>query len=84
MLTFFGTSATNRRIQVSSLSTSPTSQLVDIRVYRPNGSVLTNLVTTTSGGTLSMANLPETGDYKVRISPRFAATGSMSVTLTSY
>jgi hypothetical protein len=84
MLTFSGTSGTNRRIQVASLSTSPANQLVDIRVYKPSGGVLTNFTTTTSGGTFNMANLSETGTYKVRFSPRFAATAGMTVTLTSY
>lgn len=85
MLTFsVDTTGLNWRLQVSNLVTDPLDQELYIRVWDPSGGLVKNCANVGNGGICDLPSLTQTGPYRVRLSPNFAATASMTVTLTNY
>ena len=85
---FNGTIGQNLGLGLSNLVLSPNTS-VGITVYRPNGAQASTIgggsctTTSTSGCTVDIPNLPETGVYSIVVTPSGGATGSFSATLSS-
>lgn len=82
-LTFSGTAAQNKRLDFTTLSTNPSGGSLWVVVYQPNGTQLTQFSITGSGGSQTLNNLPATGNYTVVVSPNFAVTATVTITLVN-
>ena len=65
-----------------SSTTIPAGQNVTFTVYQPDGASFGVIPTSFTGGTLTFRSVPVTGTYTLLIDPSFAATATMSVTLS--
>ncbi|MCD9127654.1 IPT/TIG domain-containing protein, partial [Luteimonas fraxinea] len=79
-LAFNATAGETLALQVAGQTTVPANRNSYYYVYRPNGSLLTSMQTS-SGSTLNLPNLPETGQYLVLVDPNFGETLTSALTL---
>lgn len=82
-LTFSGAVGDSVGIEVAGFTTAPAGKTASIKVYKPDGTLLTSgaAATSVSGSFLNLASLPATGTYAVVIDPVAGTTATMQVTL---
>ena len=76
-LSFVATAGETVAIEITSVSTTPTSNTVYLYVYDPSGATLASASTTTSY-TFNLSNLVA-GTYTLFVDPQYAATATMTV-----
>jgi hypothetical protein len=69
--------------QVTVRMTNNTMDCIDIRLLRPDGSVLTSIQSCQSSFNLTTQTLPVNGTYTIQIDPSVYHTGSISVSVTN-
>jgi hypothetical protein len=84
--TFHATKGDTVALQLAGVVTTPASKNANIRIYRPgNGLVSTanaySSFSTTTTGTLNLADLPDTGEYTVVVSSDYSVPATASLTL---
>jgi YD repeat-containing protein len=82
MLTFAGTAGETMTLQLTGQTTVPANRTTYYTVYKPDGSLLTSMGTT-SAATLNLPNLPVTGNYTMFVDPRYGETLSVQMLLAS-
>ena len=81
--TFDATAGTNVGVQIGSIATTPASQSLTLGVLKPDGTALSgSSVSTSTGYTFNLANLPTTGTYTIFVDPASGAMATLSATLT--
>jgi hypothetical protein len=78
-LTFAGTSGQKVTLAISPVSLSGGGASVKVR--KPDGTLLSTIAVTNSGGLLEPTTLPATGTYTVSVDPTSQATGSVTLSL---
>jgi len=68
--------------QISVALTNNTMGSVTVSLLRPNGSLVTSTISSSTNFTLTTQTLSTTGTYSVKIDPAGASTGSISVAVT--
>ena len=81
-LTFTGTIGTSPTLTFSPISTNPAGQYMYFTVYQPNGTLFSSISTSGTSATLPLTSLPATGTYTLFVNPSYAATATLSVTLS--
>jgi hypothetical protein len=80
--TFAGTAGESTSIKVYGVITSPEGQTIQVKIYRPDGALLTSAnATSAASAVLSFASLPSTGTYSVLLEPFYGATWQAQVAL---
>lgn len=79
-LVFAGLSGESLKLQVNDQLTAPAGGSVSYVVYRPDGSSLTS-VTTSTTRVIQLPVLPANGTYRVMVSPTYGATADIGVVL---
>lgn len=83
---FVGAAGQNLGLGISNLITSPvTSTLVDVSVFKADGSQIggASCFVANGGCGANLVNLPVTGVYTVKLTPRYGGTFSLTATLSS-
>jgi YD repeat-containing protein len=85
--TFSGTTGQNLGLAGTGMSlvpTSPSSNTITLRVYKPDNSLLTSVNCRTSnfGCPLTLSSLPATGTYRVQLEPGSQQTVAFTLTLS--
>jgi YD repeat-containing protein len=78
-LTFTGTSGQQATVRI----TSNTMSFVRVSLFRPDGTQMTTLFTSSSSFNLATQSLTATGTYTIKIDPDSSNTGSMNVSVTN-
>jgi len=82
VLSFTGTAGQPATLRLAIGSMTPANQSVTMMVWGPTGQVATTSgSSSTDGATLYLVSLPANGTYFVFVTPSYAATGSMTLTL---
>jgi large repetitive protein len=79
-LAFAGLSGESLKLQINEQLTAPSGGSINYVVYRPDGSSLTS-VTTSTPRAIQLPVLPVNGTYRVMVSPTYGATADIGVVL---
>lgn len=81
-LTFSGATGQRFSLAVTNVTTGSGCCVADVVVLKPDGTTLTSALIGSSGAVLNLPALTTTGTYEVAFTPRNAATGSATFTLS--
>ncbi|KAF1005951.1 MAG: hypothetical protein GAK28_02859 [Luteibacter sp.] len=80
-LTFDGSAGARLKLNVSSLTTSPSGESLRLTLFDPTGANIDSASSLTSGSTYTLPTLSKTGTYTITLAPTFGVPAKMSLLL---